>query len=658
MIFFAKFLFPLNFYFLNLIKQKIQNQKIFFLDNTSRWSLYVFFFIFIAYGNTLMNKYSFDDEFVIQNSQVTKGIKAIPEIFTSPYYQTDEINFGYRPITKSFFAIEYEIFGKNPFVSHLINILLFAWITLLILKLLRRIIYPATGTIFILIIIVFWIFHPIHTEVVASLKNREELLYLLFCLISLIFFIRFYETGKWWHIVTGSILFTVSFITKQSAISFVLIIPLVLWFLKKEKGILILKNNYKILLVFGILIIISYVLLKIPAWFFPSENVPLLSFENSLHANNTFLAKIAVSAYSMLINLKLLLIPHPLVFYYGQFTIPELNIADGWVIFSILIHIGIFIFIIKNFNRNALLFGILFYFFGIIPFSNYFMPINGIVAERFLFTPSLGFIIAFTFILFKITKSSIQTASFLHLKKSFITIFLIIVACYVAKTINRNTDWKNSFTLFSNDINYLEKSVKANDVLAQNMMDEVMRNISVKKSSNQLKLRLDSIIMLYNRTLALYPENPKALNNLAYIYFNFYKKPDIAINYLLQAYKYKKNNEELTFNIAQCYDKTNLYNDAITFYYKTVALNKKNMNAWKGLININFRHKNEDSVKFICTRLIEIDSTSSIPYKGLGNYYALIKDTAKAVGYWEKAVRLNSSEQELAKFLKKFREKQ
>lgn len=336
-----------------------------FFTNTKKWSLYIYLTVFAIYGNTLFNKYSLDDEFVIKdNKQVQQGIKSIPEIFTSQYVQSKESSFGYRPVTKAVFAIEYEFFGENPFVSHLINVLLYAITCILLLKLLIKVLLPKTGYVFVFITLLLWICHPLHTEVVASLKNREEIIYLILCLLSLKYFIHFYEKPKWYIFLAAIALYMLSYITKQSAISFIMIIPMVLWFLYYKNGSLgfIIQNNLKIIITVIALFFATYFLYNIPNLFFPAEKITLFSFENPLHIDHAIAAKIAVSAYAMLFNLKLLLIPHPLVFYYGQFTIPQVNISDVMVIFSLLLHATILFFTVKYLkNKSVIIFGTLFY---------------------------------------------------------------------------------------------------------------------------------------------------------------------------------------------------------------------------------------------------------------------------------------------------------
>ncbi len=81
----------------------------------------------IFYGNTVKNEYSLDDSLVTEKGNITtNGIKVIPKIIKSFYIeQSNEFKFDYRPIVKISYAIEHELFGVNPAVSHFFNLLFY-----------------------------------------------------------------------------------------------------------------------------------------------------------------------------------------------------------------------------------------------------------------------------------------------------------------------------------------------------------------------------------------------------------------------------------------------------------------------------------------------------------------------------------------------------
>jgi tetratricopeptide (TPR) repeat protein len=232
-----------------------------------------------------------------------------------------------------------------------------------------------------------------------------------------------------------------------------------------------------------------------------------------------------------------------------------------------LVHIIILYLVIKYRKQNPyLFFGFAFYFLAILPFSNYFIEINGIVAERFLHGPSLGFALVIASFFYFVWTSDKGWLKKYRTRAGWL--FFIVLVLYTIKTIERNKDWRSEMTLFANDIKYLDNSVKANDIIAQAIMDRIMQNNPLQKPFSELKPSLDSIIYFYQRSLELYPENPKALNNIANIYINFYNNPEKALEYLLKAYQYKSDNFELNFNLAQCYEMLKKDSLAMPYYLK------------------------------------------------------------------------------------------
>ncbi|MBK7030325.1 MAG: glycosyltransferase family 39 protein [Bacteroidales bacterium] len=191
------------------------------------FKIILFAFAFVLYGNTLKNGYSLDDLYVTYNNPVVKqGIKAIPKIFTSLYININaeeggSMNFGYRPVAKAMFAVEHEIFGDNPGPSHLINIIFYGINILLLFILLRRLL-PKHNPWFPFIISLLWAAHPLHTEVVASLKNREEILSFIFGILSILFFLNYIRKHSAWYILAGAFAFLLSLISKPGTLPLIL----------------------------------------------------------------------------------------------------------------------------------------------------------------------------------------------------------------------------------------------------------------------------------------------------------------------------------------------------------------------------------------------------------------------------------------------------
>lgn len=213
-------------------KAKLAEKKNFFSEKY--FPHIIFAFSFLLYFNSVFNDYNLDDELVTQNHRLTsKGISAIPEIFRSPYYQDNAgYKYEYRPIVLVSFAIEHSIFGDKPLTSHLINVLLYAALCLLLFHVLKKLLYEY-NPLFPFLIAMIYAAHPIHTEVVDSIKNRDEILALIFGLLALFFAESFCVRKNWIALILTPLFFILGILSKSTTISFVVLIPLALILLTK-----------------------------------------------------------------------------------------------------------------------------------------------------------------------------------------------------------------------------------------------------------------------------------------------------------------------------------------------------------------------------------------------------------------------------------------
>jgi tetratricopeptide (TPR) repeat protein len=202
------------------------------------FELIVFLFSFLLFANSIPNNYNLDDELVTINHRLTsKGVSAIPEIFKSPYYQDESgYSYEYRPIVLVSFAIEHQIFGDNPHVSHFWNVLLYALACVLLFKLLK-LLFKGYSPLFSLGIVLLYAAYPTHTEVVSSIKNRDEILGLIFSILSFYWALRSVRDEKIRLLIFVPLFFALSLLSKLTFMSFVVIIPLAL-ILFSEVGLL------------------------------------------------------------------------------------------------------------------------------------------------------------------------------------------------------------------------------------------------------------------------------------------------------------------------------------------------------------------------------------------------------------------------------------
>ncbi|MBI5541969.1 MAG: hypothetical protein HY951_18075 [Bacteroidia bacterium] len=636
-------------------KNKSKKQQNLFLSKITA-AHWLFIISFLLYFNTLWNGYNFDDNFVVYNNPtIEKGISAIPEIFTTHYWTEKDNTFGYRPIVRSTFAIEQSIWGNTPALSHLINILLYCFCVFFAFKLVRNI-FPQIPLWILFSALVLYTTHPTHTEVINSLKNREDLLVLLLGIATINIFISLHNSQKWYWLPLGLIVFFATCLTKENGITFAAIAPLVCYFAPNSKNIsgTFLNKYFKIILSTILLFIVGYIAIKLPDWILPNEQKLLFYFENPLHETHGFVVKLATGFYTLLYYLKMMLFPYPLLFYYGYNVVNIASFSSPLVYLSLAIFIALAFFTLKNIRKNPLFsFGILLFLVSISVYANFAFPVNGIVAERFLFIASLGFFLAISGIIQQYTQKHPEVSPVYKKNKTRI-IWIVTIICIIfsIQTINRNTQWKSYKTLLTADIENLENSAKAHTSFATFTLNEIKVNAVDGNKINSADL--EKVIYHYNKSLEIYPDYYTSINNIGLVYLTFYNNPQTAKVWFDKALKIKPDYLEAKYNLANCLIRTGDTLNSINLYKQVLAIDSNHIQTLSEMANIYYLMNDSIKAAELNFKIITIDSVTDLPYINLGNYALLRHDTLAATVWWEKALQKNPDNPKLCYGMAKY----
>src|SRR4051812_3814439 len=175
------------------------------IDNRLYGKLAFLLFIIgiLVYANSYQNEYCLDDaNLITENSITQKGFSGIGDHLTKDLLYgylhgagKDAGSSGWRPLPSITFSMEIGLWGKDkPHVSHLINILLYGLTVITLFRFLSKYLLKEIWISFCTTLL--FCVHPIHTEVVANIKSRDEILCLLFLLFSLIHFWKYLDGKK------------------------------------------------------------------------------------------------------------------------------------------------------------------------------------------------------------------------------------------------------------------------------------------------------------------------------------------------------------------------------------------------------------------------------------------------------------------------------
>lgn len=547
---------------------------------------------FLVYANTLKNDFAYDDFLVIkENTFVTQGFQGIPHILTTPYHKgfnaaATEL---YRPLALVVFAAVYQVFGAAPFVFHLLNIAAFACcvaaLFLFLHKLFRRTKPVAAFTAALLFAL-----HPIHTEVVANCKSLDELLCFFFAFASLNTFMAYTDTGRKSALFTGTVLYLLAFLAKETAVTFLVLIPFIFFVhtphRQRTKAIII-----GILAAAGIAFAARYIALG-------SYNTSIsgIGFVDNPLADKTLSAasRLATAILIMGKYLLLLLSPWPLLSDYSYSSIPFATFATPAVLGSLAVYIALAVICIIRLRKavtDFYAFAILFFLITLSLFSNVLFLVGVNMAERFLFFPSAGFCIVVALLIDKWAKQPAGIRALLGPKPLLVLAPLCIA--YTALSINRNSHWKDNLTLFSADVRQSPQSCRLNFLLGNELVLAGQATEAIPYLQQAADIYPDYAAAHFELGKALYglrnypaaaihaqkaaqllPADVNAANSLGIIYLALQQYNE-AISIFRNILRQEPANVPAHFNIGACYANVGNYEMALTHLKATIALSPR-----------------------------------------------------------------------------------
>jgi len=432
----------------------------------------LFVFSFLLYINTLGHNFVLDDPLAIElNKNVTSGLSGIIDIFKGGYRENDFGGQLYRPVSLVQFAVEWEISPKNPAIHHFFNVLWYAACVVLVFMVLHQWFYKYNVWLPVVIALLFAA-HPIHTEVVANIKSRDEIMSLFFVLSSFLSFGKYLHAGKKRWLIGALLLYFLALISKESAVTMFPVFAMISWWMFNSD----LKKSFSVGMWFVLPVIGIFIIRHI---IFGSTPAPVVDImDNPIVGAASFTERIATSMVVLWKYFTLLILPHPLSSDYSYSVIPVVGIDNILALLSVLLHAGILILAAKGIKSKSILsFFIFTYLMAISLFSQIPMVIGTMFGERLAFLPSFWFISGVVF-LFAIFSKEIFTRGIKEWGDVFkpfsgiLSAVLVVVIAYSVMTINRNTDWKNNSTLFIKDAATYPGSVRLNNGAAEQMLRE------------------------------------------------------------------------------------------------------------------------------------------------------------------------------------------
>ena len=446
----------------------------------------------IAYANAWPNALAGDDPtFAVSDRFSGIGVAGVARFFTDDLWAVNGVNSGlYRPLLLVSVMIDSLLFGDWAAGYHLMNILLHVLATVMLYGLVRHLLLATGGTstlsgyIALLAAVVFGV-HPVNTEVVNSIFNRSEILVSVGTIGGLWWFLSSRESKpkKAWFGLC--VIYLAVLLCKESGVTLPALTAILLWFTLPDSGLVRLK---KCLPVFLLLIPLGiFLALRANALHLTDVRMETgsptseqagqltgLAADKSRVGEDTNVqhheqpAGIAAAPqpkdarqhrispvyvvelrnynprrllYAVRLwadALKIVIWPHPLILLHTE---PDLNFSSALALQLILLGIAISGLIYK---RPALITGLTFFYIAILPASGIVGPLHHPhLAERFLYVPSAGLIIALAFGLRWLAQRFSLRAAMIPI--------LVVTAILTPLTWARNAEWGSDLLLSEAD---------------------------------------------------------------------------------------------------------------------------------------------------------------------------------------------------------------
>ncbi|MFN8285049.1 MAG: hypothetical protein U0U67_17635 [Chitinophagales bacterium] len=567
------------------------------------------------------------DDYIITDAIAgkTNTIKEVFGLFKLSYNHTD-----YRPIVLLSYGFEQFLFGEiKPAVSHSINLILYFFVCASALNLFQ-ILFDKKYNLLLFSAVVLFCVHPLNTEVVCSLKCRDNLLSMFFGLNAALFFILFLEekSKQTFYLCLFLLSAITAVLSKMDAIGFLLFCIAYTLFYKKEKKII--YGIVSAIIIFIVLNLTSYIQTTALSQQAVIETLKgKVTFTENPLALEFTMANRCIAFINTIYFYFIKLIPVSGFRYYYGYNYYDVLSTNTLSFFSgillLISFIALFILALKKQDKILLVSVI-----GIFVLSfyalNFYLPVAGIVADRYVFMANLFFCLMITYLI---------QMSFVFLKRPLHRqAFIFIVILFTVLSTLRIPAWRNFKTLIDTDAPKLYSSYEAMRIAsgAYYKEYEAENDISIKKTY------LEKSIFYAEKGVQVYPENYLLFLFLGQYYFKA-NEPKKAIQALRTSIKNDTSTIDAFVYLGDAYYSLKKTDSALFFYKNGLHIDPKSQLLINNISTVYYEMNDKDNCLKFNLDLIHKDSSTFAAHENLGYFYLNAKDTAKATEYFKNAVK-------------------
>ncbi|XP_051260601.1 protein O-mannosyl-transferase TMTC4 isoform X2 [Dicentrarchus labrax] len=607
----------------------------------------------LCFINSYDGEFVFDDSEAIVNNKDLKPTTPLNNIWSNDFWgsnlSSNSSHKSYRPLTVLTFRLNYLLAGGlHPVGFHVLNIILHAVISALMIDVFAILIgglaYDEKGGMLnhapktSLLAALFFAAHPVHTESVAGIVGRADLLCALFFQLSFLTYCKAFNRGsdrddrfsiQW--VVVSLLLCTAAMLCKEQGITVlgvnaafdVLLICNVNVY-ELSQRLLLRKNplNVSEILRTGLLTRLALMGLGglsmlYARWRIMGTGPPAFTEVDNpaSFAENIFLRIVNYNYYYSL-NAWLLLCPWWLCFDWSMGCVPLIKSATDWRMVWLLLLWCILIGLISQAlcsqdsqRRRTLTLGLVLLVVPFLPACNLFFRVGFVIAERVLYLSSAGYCLLLAY--------SLGHCCFCWSRFR------------VHYNVGKNLADRGNTTAA---IGYYREAVRLHPTYVH-----AMNNLgNILKERNEL-IEAEQLL---SKAVSIQPDFAAAWMNLGIVQ-NSLQKFDEAEQSYWNAIRFRKKYPDCYYNLGRLYADQNRHVDALNAWRNATVLKPDHSLAWNNMVILLDNTGNLGQAELIGREALKLLPNDHTIMFSLANVLGKLQKYKESEGFFLHALRIN-----------------
>ncbi len=564
-----------------------------------------------VYGSILGHSFVYDDLLVVGENSAIRQMRDLPALFGADYFRRFG-EYSYRPVTTLTYFFDYRLWRLKPAGYHLTNLILHALNGVLVYLFLMRILGKRRTA---LLASLFFVVHPVNSEAVNAVGYREDLAALFFCLLSFLFYLRIAfpgGPGRRRPEILCLFFFFLALFAKETA----LVLPLL--FLLYE--VVLVRPGQSsarfasrrgtpvfyagMLFVLGFYCVVRFVLLP--------------GLTDSSFQPPSFYPRMLRTVRVIWYYFQLLIFPRRLSAEY-LFPVPDSFPEPGVIAGAVLLPALAAVMMLSRRRLPGVSFGIGWFLLALLPVAD-IVPLLNPVAERYLYFPSVGFLLSAAVLLEWLYERQRYGA------RPFVTILaVLLLVAYSGRTVTRNRDWKDPLVFCRATVAGCPESARF-----QNNLGYVCKTLG----------KYEEALAALQKAAALKPEDAEIQNNLGGVYRELGRSRE-AIAAFSKSIAAAPDYAPGYFNLGNVYFELGKNEEAIAQFRKAIALNPEwTAEAYNSLGSALSAAGRKEEAAEAYRRAIALDPGYDAAYYNLGIVLDDLNKKEEAVSAYRKAIDL------------------